>query len=176
MSIKQSRILMDTAAGVSLVVISAISTIMLLSWMNSCANVGQVYTAPPVPVCSQAEASDSVICATATKLNLTTEQIDAMFLDASLVGISTKVFSAADLRKVLQDARKWVTEREILNIEGLTRYLVMRAEVDPAMALLLSRRLGMISLPILNMTPLTPYDINMVLAGIDHQLEQLSWF
>lgn len=176
MNIKHNRVIMDTAAGVSLVVISAIAAIMLLSYLNGCSNVGQVYTSPAVPVCSQAEASDSVICATATKLTLTPEQIDAMFLDAALVGIGTKVISAAELRKALQNTRQWVTQRDLLNIEGLTRYLVKQAEVDPALALLLSRRLGMINLPILGMTPLTPYDIKLVLAGIDHQLDQLSWF
>jgi hypothetical protein len=135
-----------------------------------------VYAPPAAPVCARPEAIDSVLCATATRLGYTVEQIDSMFLDASLVGIGGKMFKAADLRRALQDARQWVVERDVVNIQGLTNYLVKRAEMDPALAMLLSRRLGLINLPILGLAPLTAFDKQLVLAGIDHQLEQLRFF
>jgi hypothetical protein len=127
-------------------------------------------------VCSKPESADSVICAIATKQGMTPEQIDTMFLDAALAGIGTKLFSAKDLRTALQKARNFVVDRDILSIQGLTAHLVKQAEIDPALAMLLSRRLGLINVPILSLAPLTAYDKQLVLAGIDHQLEQLRYF
>jgi hypothetical protein len=155
---------------------AAVAVLVPLYFLNGCSNVGQMYPPPAVPVCSTPEALNSVICAIATRQGYTPEQIDSMFLDAALAGIGTKVISAKELRTALQNTRKWVVERDILNVQGLTSYLVKQAEVDPALAMLLSRRLGLINVPILSLAPLTAYDKKLVLAGIDHQLEQLAWF
>lgn len=144
--------------------------------LSGCSFLNQVYPPPAVSVCSKAEAAGSIICATAAKLNMTPEQIDAAFLDASLVGIGTKVIKAEDLRNAVTKTRKWVVEKNVLTIDGLVKYLVKESEVDPALALLLSRRLGLINLPDLGVQPLTAYDIQLVISSIDHQLEQLSWF
>ena len=149
---------------------------LLLLIVTGCANVGQIYPPPAVPVCSKPEAADSIICAIATRQGLTPEQIDTMFLDAALAGIGGKLFSAKDFRAALQKAREWVVDRDILSVQGLTAYLVKQSEIDPALAVLLSRRLGLINVPILSLAPLTAYDKSLVLAGIDHQLEQLAWF
>jgi hypothetical protein len=149
---------------------------LLVLLATGCANMTQVYPPPAVPVCAKPEAVDSVICAIATRQGFSPEQIDNMFLDAALAGIGTKVFKAADLRAALTKARTFVVERDILNVQGLTNYLVKQAEVDPALAMLLSRRLGLINVPILSLAPLTAYDKALILAGIDHQLEQLKFF
>jgi len=135
-----------------------------------------LYPPPTEPVCSKPEAVGSVICATAQRLSLTPEQLDAAFLDAALVGIGTKVVKAEELRSAIGKAKVWVLEKNILTIDGLVKYLVTESTVDPALALLLSRRLGLINLPELGVQPLTQYDVQLVLAGLEHQLEQLSWF
>lgn len=134
------------------------------------------YPPPQTPVCAKPEAADSVICATATRLQMTPEQIDSMFLDAALVGIGTKVISAKELRSALVDVSDWIVTREILNIQGIINYLTQKAEIDKALAALLSRRLGLINLPILGVAPLTPYDISLIIEGINHQLEQIKYF
>jgi hypothetical protein len=54
--------------------------------------------------------------------------------------------------------------------------LILEAKVDPALALLLSRRLGLINLPDLGIKPVTPYDKSLILAGLQHQIDQLSLF
>lgn len=135
-----------------------------------------IYPPPPAPVCAAPEAAGSVICEIARRLSTTPEQLDQMFLDASLVGIGTKLVRAADLRRAVERARSWVAEKHILTVDGLVKYLVAESEVDPALALLVSRRLGVINLPDLGLAPLTAYDIALVLKGLDHQLAQLSWF
>lgn len=142
-------------------------------FFSGCASV---YPPPGNPVCAAPEAVGSVICATAARVGMTPEQIDAAFLDAALVGIGTKVVKADDLRKAVDKTRVWVVERDILTIDGLVKYLVKEAEIDPALALLLSRRLGLINLPDLGIKPVTAYDKGLIVAGLDHQLEQLSWF
>lgn len=135
-----------------------------------------IYPPPVDPVCASPAAAGSIICATATRLGLTPEQIDAAFLDAALVGIGTKVIKAEDLRRAVDKARVWVQDKDILSIDGLTKYLISEARVDPALALLLSRRLGLINLPDLGVRPVTPYDKGLILAGLQHQLDQLLFF
>jgi len=135
-----------------------------------------IYPPPQDPVCAKPEAAGSVICATAQRLGMTPEQIDAAFLDAALVGIGTKLIRADELRRAVGKTRTWVADRDILTIDGLTKYLVTEATIDPALALLLSRRLGLINLPDLGVKALTKYDKALVLAGIDHQLAQLTYF
>src|SRR3972149_309095 len=97
-------------------------------FLGGCASV---YPPPVNPVCAAPEAVGSVICATATRIGMTPEQIDAIFLDAALVGIGTKVVKAEDLRKAVTKTRVWVVERDILTIDGLVKYLVKEAEIDP---------------------------------------------
>ena len=139
------------------------------------AGCASIYPVPTDPVCAKPEAAGSVICATAQRLSMTPEQIDSAFLDAALVGIGTKVIKAEDLRAAVTKTKTWVEANEF-TIDQLVKYLVKQADVDPALALLLSRRLGMINLPDLGVVALTPYDKSLVLAGLNHQLEQLSWF
>lgn len=154
-------------------------TAMLLALfltISGCAYFNQIYPPPAAPVCSKPEAAGSIICATANRLNMTPEQIDAAFLDAALVGIGTKIIQAQDLRAAVLKAQKWVRDRDILTIDGLTKYLIGESQIDPALALLLSRRLGLINLPDLGIKPVTAYDKQLILAGIQHQLDQLAFF
>lgn len=150
---------------------TAVTTLMVCL----CVSCASIYPVPTDPVCARPGAEGSVICATAQRLNMTPEQIDSAFLDAALVGIGTKVIKAEDLRSAVLKTKKWVDENEF-TIDQLVKYLVKQADVDPALALLLSRRLGMINLPDLGVVALTPYDKGLVLAGLNSQLEQLSWF
>lgn len=140
--------------------------------LSGCA---EIYPKPTAPVCASPLAQGSIICATATRLNMTPEQIDSAFLDAALLSIGTKLIKAEDLRKAILETKKWVDANEF-TIDSLVKYLVKQAEIDPALALLLSRRLGMINLPDLGQVQVTPYDKGLVLAGLNHQLEQLEWF
>ena len=140
------------------------------------AGCASVYPPPVDPVCSRHEAVGSVICATAQRLSMTPEQLDALFLDAALVGIGTKVIKAEELRQAVTKTMTWVKDKDILSISGLTKYLITEATVDPALALLLSRRLGLINLPDLGIKMLTAYDRELVIYGLQHQLDQLVWF
>jgi hypothetical protein len=106
---------------------------------------------------------------------MTPEQIDSAFLDAALVGIGTQLIKADELEAAILKTKEWVDGHEF-TIDELVKYLVKQAEIDLALALLLSRRLGLINLPDLGVVALTPYDRELVLLGLNHQLEQLSWF
>ena len=146
---------------------------VMLVFISGCATM---YPPPPDPVCAKPEAAGSVICSIAQRLNMSPEQIDAIFLDAALVGIGTKVIKAEDMRAAVKKTMRWVDEKKILTINGLTQYLVKEATIDPALAMLLSRRLGLINLPDLGIVALTDYDVGLVTAGLQHQLDQLAWF
>ena len=136
----------------------------------------KIYTPPATPICAAPEAAGSVLCAVAQRLNTSPEQLDSAFLDAALVGIGTKVISAAELKAAVGKAQAWVDKQPAFTIDALTKYLIGESTVDPALAILLSRRLGVINLPDLGVRPLTAYDVTLVKAGLQHQLDQLAWF
>ena len=140
------------------------------------AGCSKIYTPPATPVCAAPEAKGSILCAVAQKLNTSPEQLDSAFLDAALVGIGTKLISAAELKAAVGKAQAWVAKQSTFSIDLLTKYLVKESTVDPALALLLSRRLGVLNVPDLGVKPLTPYDVALVQAGLQHQMDQLGWF
>ena len=147
--------------------------VMLIIALLGCS---KIYAPPATPVCAAPEAAGSVLCAVAQRLNTSPEQLDSVFLDAALVGIGTKVISASELKAAVGKAQAWVEKQSTFSIDLLTKYLVKEATIDPALALLLSRRLGVINLPDLGVKPLTPYDVTLVKAGLQHQMDQLAWF
>ena len=149
---------------------------LALALIIALSGCSKIYTPPSAPVCAAPEASGSVLCAVAQRLNTSPEQLDSAFLDAALVGIGTKVVSAAELNAAVGKAQAWVDKQPAFTIDALTKYLVKESTVDPALALLLSRRLGVINLPDLGVKPLTAYDVTLVKAGLQHQMNQLAWF
>jgi hypothetical protein len=142
--------------------------------INGC---GTLYPKPVDPICSKPEAKGSVICDMATYLKTTPEQIDSMLLDASLVSLATKITTAAELRKTFDMVEAWVAGQNLLTMEGISKYLGEKAAFDPYLAMLISRRLPILSsIPNLSIKPLTPYDKNLVLLELKRQREQVAYF
>ena len=135
-----------------------------------------MYPTPTAPLCGKPEAANSVICAIGAKIGTTPEQMDSLLLDASLIGITTKVTTGAELEKAVAKVQKYVADTPTLNINLIIGYLVKEAKIDPALALLLSRRLVFLQVPVLDVKTLTPFDIALVKAHLENQMEQLSIF
>jgi hypothetical protein len=150
-----------------------IAILMVVGLMTGCAGM---YPAPEAPVCGTPESNGSVICAIGAKIGQTPEQMNDMLLDASLIGIGTKVTTGQQLKDAVIKVQKWVTERQILTIKGIITYLVSEAKIDPALALLLSRRLVFLQVPGLETQTLTPFDRVLVEKHLANQLEQLNFF
>ena len=147
--------------------------ILILIFTASCASV---YQRPAVPVCSKSEAAGSVICAIGAKIGTTPEQMNDLLLDASLIGIGTKVTTGAEMKAAVAKVQKYVAEKPSLSAKLIISYLVTEAKIDPALALLLSRRLVFLQVPGLETQTLTPFDVGLVKAHLDSQMEQLSFF
>ncbi len=150
-----------------------IAILMVIGLTVGCAGM---YPAPEAPVCGKPEATGSVICAIGAKIGQTPEQMNDMLLDASLIGIGTKVTTGPKLKEAVVKVQKWVTERQILTIKGIVAYLVSESQIDPALALLLSRRLVFLQVPGLETQTLTPFDRGLVDKHLANQLEQLNFF
>ena len=135
-----------------------------------------IYPEPIEPLCAKPEAAGSVICAIGAKIGTAPEQMDTMLLDASLVGIATKVTTGAELRSAIGKVQKYVNDTPTLSVNLIIGYLVKEAKIDPALALLLSRRLVFLQVPVLDIKTLTPFDIQLVKSHLEHQMSQLDIF
>jgi hypothetical protein len=141
--------------------------------LNGCAGM---YPAPSAPACSKPEAAGSVICAIGSKIGSSPEQMNDMLLDVSLVGIGTKITTGAQMKEAVAKVQKFVNERPVLSISTIIAYLVTEAKIDPALALLLSRRLVFLQVPGLEIQTLTPFDVGLVKGHLANQLDQLAFF
>jgi hypothetical protein len=144
----------------------------LLMMLTACS----AYQKPAEPICSKQEYGDSVICAIGAKIGTTPEQMDTMLLDASLVGIATKVTTGTELKAAVAKVQKYVNDTPVLSINLVIGYLVKEAQVDPALALLLSRRLVFLQVPTLDIKTLTPIDVSLIKRHLENQMEQLNFF
>ena len=135
-----------------------------------------LYPTPTAPLCGKPEAAGSVICAIGAKIGTTPEQMDTMLLDASLIGITTKVTTGTELKAAVAKVQKYVDQTPTLSVNIIIGYLVREAQLDPALALLLSRRLVFLQVPVLDVKALTPFDVGLVKAHLAHQMNQLSIF
>jgi hypothetical protein len=126
---------------------------------------------PALDVAREAAAS-----APGAKIGTTPEQMDTMLLDASLIGITTKVTTGDELKAAVGKVQKYVTDTPALSINLIIGYLVKEAKIDPALALLLSRRLVFLQVPVLDVKTLTPFDVGLIKGHLANQLEQLDFF
>lgn len=149
----------------------ALFILVLMTCLCGCS----LYPQPVDPLCAKPEYAGSVICAIAAKTGTSPEQMDTMLLDASILPVAVKKVQAADMLKAIDKVRVWVGTRDILTMAGISAYLSEQAKVDPALALLLSRRLPMFaSLPGLSDKMFLPVDRQLVLAHLDHQAAQFK--
>jgi hypothetical protein len=117
-----------------------------------------------------------VLCAIGAKIGTTPEQMDTMLLDASLVGIGAKITTGAEMKAAVAKVQKYVSDTPAMSINTVIGYLVKEAKIDPALALLLSRRLVFLQVPTLDVKTLTPFDVQLIKSHLAHQMEQLSFF
>lgn len=158
-------------------ILAALLCLVLALVLTACAQFGQVYKPPETPVCLKPEYSGSVICAIGAKLQLQPEQIHEIIIDATLLGLGTKIVDGPALRKTSAELRKWVVERDILTMEALYKEVMGKAKLNPAFLLLLQRRLpDFAAVPVLNVKPFLPIDKAMVVWELDQLDSYLRWF
>jgi len=136
-----------------------------------------VYKPPVAPVCLQPAYAESVICAIGKYLKVEPEQMHDVIIDATLLGIGTKIVDGPALRKSTAKIRKYVIEKDLLTMNGLVAYIMAEADINPAFALLLKRRLpDFAGVPQLSTLALKPIDITMIKWELDQVDEYLAWF
>ena len=117
-----------------------------------------------------------VLCKIFSKVGITAEQADDMLLDATLVPVAAKLMKAEEIRNAIDKVSSWVDKNE-LTMNGLIKYVVKEADIDPALAMLLSRRLVKLKdVPELGDLILDPVSVEMIKAHLAKQKEQFSWF
>jgi hypothetical protein len=141
--------------------------------------VGCTTLYPPAPpgqgVCDQNP--EAVLCKAFVYLKITPEQANDMLLDASLISIWQKWMQAADLRKAIDKVELFFNDNPTLSLNTLIKYVVQQSNVDPALALLMSRRLANFqNIPQLSDLVLDPVSRGMITKHFANQREQLSWF
>lgn len=135
------------------------------------------YKPPVTPVCLKPEYSQSVICAIGAYLKIQPEQMGEVLIDATLFSIGTKITDGPALRKSSASVRKWVVEKDVLTMEGLVKYTMQEAGLNPAFALLLKRRLpDFANVPVLSVKPFQPIDKAMIVWELDQLDSYLAWF
>ena len=141
------------------------------------AGCGYVYKPPVAPVCLQPAYSESVICALGKYLKVEPEQMHDIIIDATLLGLGTKIVDGPALRKSTAKIRTYVIDKDLLTMEGLVKYVMAEADINPAFALLLQRRLPDFGgVPQLSTLALKPIDITMIKWELDQVDEYLAWF
>lgn len=136
-----------------------------------------VYKPPVAPICLQTEYANSVICAIGNYLKIPPETAGEVIIDATLFGIGTKIVDGPALKKSSAKIRKWIVEKDILTMEGVVKYVMSEADLNPAFALLLKRRLPDFgSVPGLSIKPLQPIDKSMLIWELDQLDSYLAWF
>ena len=145
----------------------------IVAFITGCATM---YPTPTAPLCGKLEAAGSVLCAIGSKIGTTPEQMDTMLLDASLIGIGTKVTTGSEMKAAVAKVQKYVNDTSTLSINLVIGYLVKEAKIDPALALLLSRRLVFLQVPVLDIKTLTPFDVSLIKGHLENQMEQLNFF
>ena len=100
-----------------------------------------VYKPPVTPICLKPEYSQSVICEIGNYLKVQPEQMHDIIIDSTLLGIGTKIVDGPALKKSTDKIRVWIVQKDILTMEGVTKYVMEEADINPAFALLLKRRL-----------------------------------
>jgi hypothetical protein len=151
---------------------------MLLAFiiMSGCAWLQQAYPKPADPVCARPEYAESVICACGRYLGLEAEQMSDMFLDATLVPVAIRQVKAEQMQKAVSKVRRYVEEKDVLTMEGITTFLAEQSRTDPALAMMLSRRLPKLAtIPGLSVQPFQKIDKAMVLVHLDYQEQQFSY-
>jgi hypothetical protein len=154
-------------------VIKMLLCIVVMLTISGCATL---YAPPSDPLCGRPEYAGSVICAIGAKVNMSPEQMDGMLLDATLLPVAVKQVQAADMKKAIAKVRKWVVEKDVLTMEGISAYLYEQAAIDPALGLLISRRLPMFAnVPDLSIKPFLACDKQLVVMQLDHQDAQFKF-
>lgn len=153
-----------------------IMLVVLCLTIYGCAYLQQIYPKPPEPVCAKPEYAESVICAIAKYLQVDVEQLDDMLLDATLIPVALKQAKAEQMKKAIAKVREYVVDKDVLTMAGIKAYLMAQAEVDPALALMLSRRLPVFTeIPVLSVKLFLPIDKALVVAHLDHQAAQFEF-
>lgn len=149
---------------------------LIITALCGCAWLQNIYPKPADPICAKPEYAESVICAIAKYLQIDAEQMDDMLLDATLIPVALKQAKAEQMKKAIAKVRKYVVEKDVLTMAGIRAYLVAQAEIDPALALMLSRRLPMFTeIPVLSVKIFLPVDRDLVIAHLDHQEAQFKF-
>ena len=151
--------------------------VMAMALVFGCAGFNEVYKPPVTPICLRADYAGSVICAIGDELQIAPEQMHDIIIDSTLIGLGTKIVDGPSLRKTSAELRKWVVEKDILNMQGLYGQVMDKANLNPAFLLLLQRRLpDFANVPILNIKPFLPIDKAMVIWELDQLDSYLQWF
>jgi hypothetical protein len=134
-----------------------------------------IYLPPNKSVCDiDPLYKDSVICKITKYLGETPEQLNDQLLDASLVGMWSKMVDKKDLKKSISFVRQYIVGDPQLTMQKLINYLTEKAGADPYLAMMLSRKINRLNIPEYHNLVFTIVDRKMIMFALDSQDVQLS--
>jgi hypothetical protein len=157
-------------------------TLLLITLLVGCATQPNAPSTNPLvylyptnekSVCVSPDYTGSVICKVMTYLKETPEQFNDQLLDASIIGLMTKLFSKQDLTNAISVTRQFVAATEGLTLTKLLGFLETKSEKDEYLKMLLSRKLGRLKIPQFMDLVFTPQDKAMIIYALDSQEAQL---
>lgn len=138
-------------------------------------SLNTIYPEPAAPICDVNQ--DAVLCRLFAYVGVEAEQVHNMLLDATLVPVGFSMLEAQDVVDGIDTVMAYVEEYGTISVNDLIAYTLGEAEVNPAFALLLSRRLGQfVDVPELSYTPLDPASRKMILDHLAKNRDQFAWF
>ena len=140
---------------------------------NTTNPINYLYPINEKSICTTPEYQTSIICKTMASIGQTPEQFNDMLLDASVIGLMTKMWDKEQLKAAFSVLRQFTASEATMTFEKLIGFMEKRADVDPYMKMLLSRKLGQLKVPQFYALPFSPQDKSMVIYALDSQEAQL---
>lgn len=144
---------------------------------TGCAQMQQLYPAPPVEqqICTVKPAM--VLCKVSAGSGFSLEQWKDLLLDATLVPVAAEQISGEEAYNIMNDM---VTRLEDPNGEfttnGILAYLVQKYDLNPAAVLLVKRRLDKLAVPVVGDFVLDRDSLDFLLSALKEQRDQFEMF
>jgi hypothetical protein len=138
-------------------------------------SLSNIYPEPAVPVCSVHP--EAVLCKLFAYVGVEAEQVNDMLLDATLFSAGVSVVEAKEIVDVIDSVMAYVEEYGTISFDEIAIFAIEKADVNPAFALLLSRRLNALTnIPEISDLALDPASRKMVLDHLQKNRDQFAWF
>lgn len=144
---------------------------------TGCAQMQQLYPAPPVEQQACTVKPAMVLCKLGAESGFTLEQWRDLLLDATLVPVAANQISGEDAYKVMNEIVIRLEDPNAqLSTNQLLAYITNKYDLNPAAVLLVKRRLDKLAVPYLGDLMLDRDSLDFLLSALKEQRDQFEMF